>query len=57
MQNNRLEYLLPSYFDKFICTGSDCMDNCCYGWNINIDKSTYKKYRKIKNKDLNKKKK
>lgn len=46
--------LKPTYFDKFKCIGSDCEDDCCQGWSINIDKKTYKKYMKsnsiIKNK-------
>lgn len=38
--------LMPQYMEKFQCIGSKCEDNCCYGWKVNIDNKTYKKYRK-----------
>jgi lysine-N-methylase len=31
-------------FDDFRCIGAECEDNCCVGWNIHVDKSTYDKY-------------
>lgn len=37
--------LQPRYADSFRCIGSDCEDTCCIGWNVFIDKATYKKYR------------
>ncbi len=27
-------YRQPRYFGEFHCIGTDCPDNCCYGWNI-----------------------
>ncbi|MFT5788557.1 MAG: lysine-N-methylase [Shewanella sp.] len=33
----------PSFVTQFSCIGSDCEDSCCYGWNIIIDKQSYKK--------------
>lgn len=27
-------YRQPRYFGEFQCIGSDCIDNCCYGWQI-----------------------
>ncbi|MFB4331570.1 flagellin lysine-N-methylase [Paenibacillus sp. CR_12] len=44
--------LKPQYMNEFQCIGSACSDTCCSGWKINIDKSTYKKYKKIKEKDV-----
>lgn len=44
--------LQPDYMKKFSCIGTECSDNCCHGWNIYIDKKIYKKYRKIKSKQL-----
>ncbi len=46
-----MEYkvLKPQYFEKFKCIGSKCEDTCCKGWNITIDRKTYKKYMKTKN--------
>lgn len=35
------------YTQAFRCLGSDCPDNCCKHWEINVDKNTYKKWQKI----------
>ena len=34
----------PKYFKSFYCTGSECRNNCCNHWGIDIDKDTYDKY-------------
>lgn len=34
----------PNFYTRFQCTGADCVDHCCTGWKISIDKKTYKKY-------------
>ncbi len=39
--------LAPSYLSQFSCIGSACEDTCCAGWNVAIDKNTYKKYNKV----------
>lgn len=39
--------LFPGYMKQFSCIGPACEDSCCKGWNVTIDKETYKKYRKI----------
>ena len=43
MNNNEI-FLTPDYMINFKCIGKDCMDSCCTGWNIEIDKETYKNY-------------
>ncbi|MBN1064033.1 flagellin lysine-N-methylase [Clostridium botulinum] len=45
--------LQPQYVKKFKCIGSNCTDSCCIGWTIGIDKNTYKKYKDLKNSELN----
>ena len=35
---------MPTYMLTFKCIGSECVDTCCAGWDINIDEDTYKKY-------------
>ncbi|MCD3298160.1 flagellin lysine-N-methylase, partial [Clostridium botulinum] len=52
MKNKRL--LQPIYVKNFKCIGKDCEDSCCIGWKIHIDKSTIKKYKNVRNKDLKK---
>lgn len=48
MPQNRT-VLLPQYLSKFSCIGDKCEDNCCYSWEILIDKDIYEKYRKTSN--------
>ena len=31
---------VPSYYEKFHCIADQCKDNCCYGWEIDIDEGT-----------------
>ena len=38
-------FLIPNYMTSFKCIGKECIDSCCTGgWNIDIDKETYKNY-------------
>ena len=47
-----MNHLIPRYYDKFSCIGSDCPETCCQGWKISIDKDTFNKYQKLDNKKL-----
>lgn len=38
----------PSYVKGFECIAGDCEDSCCIGWNIDIDKITYRRYFRTK---------
>lgn len=42
-----VKMIYPSYIDKFQCIGGKCEDNCCIGWDIDVDKETFKKYHKV----------
>lgn len=44
----------PDYFKKFKCIGGKCSDSCCIGWNIDIDKTTFKQYFKVKDVEMKK---
>jgi lysine-N-methylase len=44
--------LVPQYMNSFSCIGSDCEDTCCAGWQVTIDKSMYKKYNRVRDKEL-----
>lgn len=37
----------PQFYDKFLCTGDKCTDNCCIGWEIDIDKPAMERFAKI----------
>ena len=50
--NNEIKLTIPKYLDSFQCMGGDCSDTCCRGWNVYIDKRTYKKYRNLNTSDL-----
>lgn len=43
---------MPVCFKEFQCTGGSCEDNCCIGWDVEIDKQTWQKYKKVKDKEL-----
>ncbi|QEN08138.1 FliB family protein [Oceanispirochaeta crateris] len=49
-----IKITIPSYVNGFKCIGGDCEDSCCIGWDIDIDKLTYRKY--FRTKDMNMKK-
>lgn len=34
----------PDYYPDFQCTASACGDNCCIGWEIDIDRDTHSRY-------------
>ncbi len=39
---------IPQYYNNFKCISDKCKNNCCIGWEIDIDKNTYDKYKNIK---------
>ncbi|MCT4663304.1 MAG: flagellin lysine-N-methylase [Tissierellales bacterium] len=51
---NTRRILQPTYIKNFKCIGSACEDSCCEGWRVDLDKKTYKKYKKIKTGPLKK---
>lgn len=40
-----MKYHYPAYYRHFICTGGECEDTCCAGWQIGIDHESYHKYK------------
>ncbi len=38
---------VPKYMKNFKCIGGACEDNCCIGWDVDIDKATFLKYQKV----------
>ena len=44
----------PLYLKEFKCIGGICEDSCCIGWDVDIDKSTFKQYYKVEDKDMKK---
>ncbi len=51
--NKTVPTLVPQYLKQFSCIGSACEDNCCLtNWIINVDRSTYKKYKNERDPEL-----
>jgi lysine-N-methylase len=46
--------LMPTYMKDFACIGSECEDSCCTGWQVTLDKKSYKEYKNIKHPQLSK---
>ena len=42
-----MKILKPFYYDYFQCIANKCIDSCCIGWKVDIDKKSYKKYKKV----------
>jgi len=38
----------PRYLQQFQCVGSACVENCCTGWQVAIDKPTFQHYQTVK---------
>ncbi len=38
---------MPLYYKEFRCTASECSDNCCIGWEIDIDESAASFYSSV----------
>jgi len=38
---------VPDYYKDFKCTAEKCRDNCCIGWEIDIDERTMEYYRSV----------
>ena len=38
---------VPKFYPEFRCVGSACSDNCCIGWEINIDPKTLTFYKSV----------
>lgn len=38
----------PSYYKKFKCIADKCKNNCCIGWDVQIDGDSLEEYRKAK---------
>jgi lysine-N-methylase len=44
--------LTLNYYKDFACIGGVCEDNCCIGWDVDIDLKTFHKYQKVTDPEL-----
>ncbi len=42
-----MKTIAPSYYNKFTCIADRCRQNCCIGWEIDIDEDTLKLYKNV----------
>ena len=42
----------PRYLKEFKCIAGDCKDSCCVGWDVDIDKITFRQYYKVQDKEM-----
>lgn len=47
--------LMTDYYQEFACIGGSCPDNCCIGWQVELDKETFQSYQRIEDRELRKK--
>ena len=38
---------VPTYFNEFACIGGACEDNCCIGWEVDIDDKSLEVYNSV----------
>ena len=38
----------PHYYKDFKCIAGDCTDTCCAGWDVDVDRDSYKYYKTVK---------
>lgn len=41
-----------AYIELFRCIGGACEDSCCIGWDVDIDKNTFEKYKKLADSEI-----
>lgn len=51
---NKIKLKSPTYLNKFKCIAGECEDSCCTGWDIDIDKISFKRYFKVKDEEMKK---
>ncbi len=42
-----MKYIIPDCFKDFKCTAEKCNDNCCIGWEIDVDDESYEFYKNL----------
>ncbi len=47
-EDKNMKLIMPSYCSAFECTADKCSDNCCIGWEIDIDRNTADYYSRVK---------
>lgn len=43
-----MKIIIPDYYKDFKCIGGECIDTCCAGWEVDVDKESSAFYKGIK---------
>ena len=54
INDNNVNMINPEYLEEFKCIGGSCSDSCCTGWDIEIDKKTFRDYYRVKDENMKK---
>ena len=38
---------VPEYYKDFSCIGGECIDTCCAGWEVDVDKKSSAYYKSV----------
>ena len=49
MEKKNMSLFAPNYYKKFSCIADKCNNNCCIGWEIDIDEDTLNIYKYFPN--------
>lgn len=52
VNDNNVNMINPEYLEEFKCIGGSCSDSCCTGWDIEIDKKTFRDYYRVKDENM-----
>ena len=42
-----MKHLAPAYYGAFTCLADRCRDNCCIGWEVDIDDESLEVYNSV----------
>ena len=42
-----MKLLTPDYYSEFKCIGGSCIDTCCAGWEVDVDKKSSEYYKSV----------
>ncbi len=49
---NPVKQINPTYLKDFKCIGGSCEDSCCIGWDVDIDRITFRQYFRTKDSSM-----
>jgi lysine-N-methylase len=43
-----MKFIRPDFYDRFVCIADKCTDNCCIGWEIDIDSASMARFESVR---------